>query len=91
MDAHFEPEVYSRFDDDINVYITENTITHKPCYERYQSYKYIVEDGCYYQVSYHYIIVRNKKMRLMKRAEMKDDLIKSIDSKVYRYIKQLIE
>lgn len=33
LDCHFEPEVYMRFDKNVNIYVTENTFRGRPYYK----------------------------------------------------------
>lgn len=77
LDTNFEPEVYSRFGDDVNIFITENVVEHRPHYERYQCYRHFLDD----QVLFNYIVVRNKKVYLMSGSDMKNNLLKSLNVK----------
>lgn len=87
LDTNFEPEVYSRFGDDVNIYIADHIVANKPHYEKYQGYKYATENGCNYQVPYYYIITgRNRKLNLMTRSDIEDNILRSLNIKDKKFI-----
>lgn len=82
LDCNFEPQVYSRFHDNVNIYITKNTIDGRPYYEKYKKN----ENGG----TTDYIVVQNKHMRLISQEDMEQNLLKSLGIK-NKCDRQLIE
>lgn len=95
LDCNFEPQVYPRFEYDVNVYVIRDTIKHPPYYEINKEYKYITEKTTNYHYQYQvltdYIIVNGKKVHLITRAEMQTELISLLDIKSKRTAKELLE